>query len=481
MLFNSIDFLIFFPIVFLFYWFLAERHSIKVRNAFLVVASYVFYGWWDWRFLILIVISSFIDFYIGKILYTASGKRKRRLLLLMSLTANLGILFYFKYSNFFIESFCSAFTFFGKELQYSRLNIILPVGISFYTFQTLSYTIDIYKRDFEPTNNIIDFFAFVSFFPQLVAGPIERASHLLPQFSIKKTFDVYRTISGFRLILWGLIKKIVIADRLATYVEPVYSNVDNHNSLSLIIATLFFSIQIYCDFSGYSDIAIGTSKTMGFNLMDNFKTPYFSTNVTEYWKRNHISLTTWFRDYVYYPLVERNPVLWRILLVTLLTFTISGLWHGANWTFVIWGLIQGIYLCFDILVKKKRKKITKFMKKHSLMMLITPLRGLITFSMLCLGLIFFRAQTVSDAFLIIHKIFNFHLAAPFWSRSRLWVYYILGILILIVVDTIIKLEGLDEFFKKRTKLFRWLCYISGIFSIIFLGVLNDSQFIYFQF
>ncbi len=452
-----------------------------MRNTFLVIASYIFYGWWDWRFLILIVISSYLDFHIGKVLFATPEQRKRKILLLISLFVNLGMLLYFKYFNFFIESFCTAFTFLGKEIQFNRMNVILPVGISFYTFQTLSYTIDIYKKEFEPTDSIIDFFAFVSFFPQLVAGPIERASHLLPQFSKEKVFDSQRAISGFRLILWGMIKKVVIADRLATYIEPIYSNVDNHNSVSLLIASIFFAIQIYCDFSGYSDIAIGTARSMGFSLMDNFKTPYFSTNVTEYWKRNHISLTTWFRDYIYFPLIEKNPVLWRILSVTMLTFTISGLWHGANWTFVIWGIIQGVYLCFDIIVRKRKKAITKFMRKHSMEYPLTIIRGLITFVMLCFGLIFFRAVTVNDAFSIIYKLVKFQIDVPFWAKSRLWVYYIFGIVLLVTVDSIIRFKGLDKFFKERSLITRWMIYIFGIFAIIFLGVLNDSQFIYFQF
>lgn len=480
MLFNSLEFMIFFPSVFLLYW-LFFHDRIKIRNTFLLVVSYVFYGWWDWRFLILIVFSSFVDFNIGKLIYVSQSDSRRKMLLAVSLIANLGLLFYFKYTNFFLESFCNAFSFLGRPIEYSRIKIILPVGISFYTFQTLSYTIDIYKNKIKPSDSVIDFFAFVSFFPQLVAGPIERASRLLPQFKEKIFFDQSKVVSGFRLILWGLIKKVVIADRLATYIDPVYGNIENHNSVSLLIASIFFAIQIYCDFSGYSDIAIGTAKSMGFDLMENFRTPYFSTNVTEYWKRNHISLTTWFRDYIYFPLVETKPVLWRILVITMLTFTLSGLWHGANWTFVIWGVVQGIYLCFDILVKRRRKALTKLMKKFHMGLILSFLRWLVTFAMLCFGLIFFRARSVHDAFLIMHKLADFHFAVPFWARSRLWVYFLLGILVLMVVDSIIRFKGLDLFLKEQYMFTRWSIYFFGVFLIVLTGVLNDSQFIYFQF
>ncbi len=470
MLFNSIEFMIFFPAVFLLYWFFFHD-KIKIRNTFILLVSYVFYGWWDWRFLILIVFSSFVDFNIGKRIFHENRKSHRKMYLIISLVANLGLLFYFKYADFFLESFCSAFSIFGKPVEYTRIKLILPVGISFYTFQTLSYTIDIYKRKIKPANSIIDFFAFVSFFPQLVAGPIERASHLLPQFTKRIYFNQYNVVKGFRLILWGMIKKVVIADRLATYVEPVYNNPGNHNSISLIIATVFFAIQIYCDFSGYSDIAIGTAKSLGFDLMTNFRTPYFAASIREFWQRWHISLSTWFRDYFYIPIGGNRVASFRQYLNLMATFLISGLWHGANWTFIIWGTIHGVWFCLEKSVSKGRHR-----NKLSL------LSGtIVTFIVTCFAWIFFRADSVSKAFAIISGIVHFEVALPFWAKSRFWAYYIPGIIILIVVDSVIRFKGLDEFLRDKSVVTRWIIYFSGVLLIILSGVLNDSQFIYFQF
>ena len=301
MLFNSIDFAIFFPIVFVLYWILAK--NLALRNILILASSYVFYGWWDWRFLLLIIISSFIDFYVGKELYKQEKNRKRKQLLFLSLLVNLGFLVYFKYTNFFIDTFIDSFKLFGKDIEISTLSIILPVGISFYTFQTLSYTIDIYRKQLEPTKDALSFFAFVAFFPQLVAGPIERAAHLLPQFYKIHKFNYNQVKSGLLLMAFGLFKKMVIADRLAILVNQVYNNPTEYEGVQIIIATIFFAFQIYCDFSGYSDIAIGLARTMGFDLMKNFDSPYLSKSITEFWRRWHISLSTWFRDYVYLPII----------------------------------------------------------------------------------------------------------------------------------------------------------------------------------
>ncbi|MBP93490.1 MAG: membrane-bound O-acyltransferase family protein, partial [Flavobacteriaceae bacterium] len=300
MLFNSIDFAIFFPIVFILYWLLSKH--LTARNALMLISSYVFYGWWDWRFLFLIIISSFVDYFVGRQLFKTENNRKRKHLLLVSLFVNLGFLVYFKYTNFFIDTFVDSFKLFGKDLEMSTLNIILPVGISFYTFQTLSYTIDIYRKQLEPSKGWLSFFAFVAFFPQLVAGPIERASHLLPQFYRTYKFNYNQIKSGLLLMAFGLFKKMVIADRLAILVNQVYNNPSEYQGIDIIIATIFFAFQIYCDFSGYSDIAIGAARTMGFDLMKNFDSPYLSKSITEFWRRWHISLSTWFRDYVYIPL-----------------------------------------------------------------------------------------------------------------------------------------------------------------------------------
>jgi len=335
MLFNSIEFAIFFPIVFIVYWLVAKK--IVLRNFWLLLTSYVFYGWWDWRFLLLIAFSSLVDYLVGRRLGKATEERERKKLLLLSLGVNLGLLFYFKYTNFFIESFVDSFRLFGSKLELSTLEIILPVGISFYTFQTLSYTIDIYKKKLEPTKNALAFFAFVSFFPQLVAGPIERASHLLPQFYVRHKFNYAQVKSGCLLILLGLFKKMVIADRAAIYVNSIFNSTETQDGVTYFLASILFAFQIYCDFSGYSDIAIGLGRTMGFDLMKNFDSPYSSKSLTEFWRRWHISLSTWFRDYVYIPLGGSKNGKFRTYFNLFLVFLISGFWHGAALTFIIWG------------------------------------------------------------------------------------------------------------------------------------------------
>ena len=342
MLFNSIDFAIFLPIVFVVYWFVANR-SVKIQNFLVVAASYVFYGWWDWRFLSLILFSTMIDYCVGRGLLNQQNQFKRKVLLWTSILVNIGLLGFFKYYNFFLDNFIAAFTFFGSEIHSTSLNLILPVGISFYTFQTLSYTIDVYKRKLEPTKDFVSFAAFVSFFPQLVAGPIERATHLLPQFYKKRTFDYGRAVDGMRQILWGLFKKIVIADNCAEYANLIFNNSADYSGSTLVLGALFFTFQIYGDFSGYSDIAIGTSRLFGFDLMRNFNFPYFSRDIAEFWRRWHISLSTWFRDYLYIPLGGSKGGLWLKIRNTLIIFVVSGFWHGANWTFVVWGALNAIY------------------------------------------------------------------------------------------------------------------------------------------
>ncbi len=310
MLFNSIDFAIFLPIVFILYWFVTNK-NLKLQNLLIVLASYVFYGWWDWRFLTLIIFSTVVDYTVGRTLKNEENQLKRNFLLWTSILVNLGFLGFFKYYNFFLDNFIAAFSFFGQNIQANSLNIILPVGISFYTFQTLSYTIDVYKRKLKPTKDFIAFSAFVSFFPQLVAGPIERATHLLPQFYTKRTFDYSKAVDGMRQILWGLFKKIVIADNCAEYANQIFNNSADMNGSTLVLGALFFTFQIYGDFSGYSDIAIGTSRLFGFDLMQNFNFPYFSRDIAEFWRRWHISLSTWFRDYLYIPLGGSRGGTWK--------------------------------------------------------------------------------------------------------------------------------------------------------------------------
>ena len=342
MLFNSIEFAFFLPIVFILYWFVFNK-KLKTQNILLLVSSYVFYGWWDWRFLFLILFSSFIDFVLGIKLSKSESKLNRKLLLLTSVAVNIGFLGFFKYYNFFAESFANAFTFFGQSINPERLNIILPVGISFYTFQTLSYTIDVYKNKLKPTTNVISFFAFVSFFPQLVAGPIERATNLLPQFYKKRTFKYVAAVDGMRQILLGLFKKIVIADNCATLVNTIFDNPENFSGSTLFVGAVLFAFQIYGDFSGYSDIAIGTARLFGFNLMKNFALPYFSRDIAEFWRRWHISLSTWFRDYVYIPLGGSRGSLSLQIRNIFIIFIVSGFWHGANWTFIVWGALHALF------------------------------------------------------------------------------------------------------------------------------------------
>ncbi len=354
MLFNSIDFAIFLPVVFCLYWFVTGR-NLRAQNALLLITSYIFYGWWDWRFLSLIAFSSLVDYFVGIGLGKTANKAQRKILLLISIVVNIGFLAFFKYFNFFAGNFYTAFTFLGQPVfDPVLLNIILPVGISFYTFQTLSYSIDTYKRKIEPTRDIIAFFAFVSFFPQLVAGPIERATNLLPQFYTNRVFKYDEAADGMRQILWGLFKKIVIADNCALYVNRIFLNYDTYSGSTLLLGAVFFAFQIYGHFSGYSDIAIGSSRLFGFRLKRNFAFPYFSRDIAEFWRRWHISLSTWFRDYVYIPLGGSRCGTWMKVRNIFILFIVSGFWHGANWTFIAWGALNALYFLPLMLLKKKQ-------------------------------------------------------------------------------------------------------------------------------
>lgn len=484
MLFNSIDFLIFFPVVFLFYWVFAK--NLTLRNIFILVVSYIFYGWWDWRFLFLIAISSLVDYYIGKRLGKENDDKKRKLLLSLSLLVNLGFLMYFKYANFFIESFAESFTFFGSNLEVSTLNIILPVGISFYTFQTLSYTIDIYRRSLKPTNDIISFFAFVAFFPQLVAGPIERASHLLPQFYVTNKFDYKQVRSGFQLMLWGFFKKVVIADRLAILVNEVYNNPEAYSGSDFIIATLFFTFQIYCDFSGYSDIAIGLARSMGFDLMKNFDSPYFSKSITEFWRRWHISLSTWFRDYVYIPLGGSKKGKYRTYYNLFLVFVVSGLWHGAAMTFVIWGAIHGTILVLEKATQKFREKLfvmTRFKKDEVFSGLVS---GLITFSIVAFAWVFFRANSFDEVQHIISSMFSSQKGHDLYELGLSEFNFNLSIIlivVLLVLEYINNYVNLKVYLNNRNVILRWGFYFILLFTIMLYGVYggDSPEFLYFQF
>ena len=404
MLFNSIEFSIFLPIVFALYWLIGQE-QIKLQNILLLAASYLFYGWWDWRFLSLIAFSSILDFSIGQRMAVSENQRQRKFLLTLSLCVNLGFLGFFKYFNFFTESFAAAFTWFGHPIEATRLDIILPVGISFYTFQTLSYTIDIYRKQLQPANNLIDFLTFVSFFPQLVAGPIERATNLLPQFSKERHFDLEKAIDGMRQILWGLFKKVVVADNCAIWVNDIFANYGDYSGSTLLLGAILFAFQIYCDFSGYSDIAIGVARLFGFNLMRNFAFPYFSRDIAEFWRRWHISLSTWFRDYLYIPLGGSRGGTSMKVRNTFAIFLVSGFWHGASWTFLVWGLLNALYFLPLLLLKQNRKNTNTVAENSWLPSPRECVQMGITFFITVIAWVFFRAENLTDAFLYLQGIF----------------------------------------------------------------------------
>ena len=482
MLFHTIDFAIFLPIVFILYWFFAGKR-VNLQNSLIVVSSYVFYGLWDWRFLSLIVFSTIVDYSVGYKLKKEKNQIKRKLLLWISILVNLGILGFFKYYNFFLENFISTFLFFGTELKASTLHIVLPVGISFYTFQTLSYTIDVYKRNLEPTKDFIAFSAFVTFFPQLVAGPIERATNLLPQFFDKRTFDYSKAVNGMRQILWGLFKKIVIADNCAEYVNHIFDNSNEYSGVILVLGAIFFTFQIYGDFSGYSDVAIGLSRLFGLNLRRNFAFPYFSRDIAEFWRRWHISLSTWFRDYLYIPLGgSRGGTLMKVRN-TFIIFLVSGFWHGSNWTFVVWGALNAIFFVPLLLSNNNRNHIDIVAKGKLFPSLKETGLMLMTFLLTVFAWIFFRAENIGHAFSYINRIFIMSLAKP--NNFNGFSLPLTSIILLIGLFVLIEWLGRQQQYaieKLRFPLIiRWILYlIIGMFIILF-GNFKETEFIYFAF
>jgi alginate O-acetyltransferase complex protein AlgI len=482
MLFNSIDFAIFLPIVFILYWFVTNN-NLKLQNFLIVASSYLFYGWWDWRFLSLILFSSLIDYFVGIGLSKQENQAKRKVLLWTSIIVNLGFLGFFKYYNFFLDNFVSAFSFFGTEIRANSLNIILPVGISFYTFQTLSYSIDVYKRKLEPTKDFIAFSAFVSFFPQLVAGPIERATHLLPQFYKKRTFDYEKAVDGMRQILWGLFKKIVIADNCAEYANLIFNNSNDYSGSTLVLGALFFTFQIYGDFSGYSDIAIGTSRLFGFDLMKNFNFPYFSRDIAEFWRRWHISLSTWFRDYLYIPLGGSKGGIWMKIRNTFIIFIVSGFWHGANWTFIVWGALNAIYFLPLLLTKNNRTHLDIAAQGRYLPNFKELFSIILTFSLTVFAWIFFRANSLEHAFQYISEIFSESLFSfpSFYGATKS-----LYIIAIIIGFLIVEWFGREHEYALARLGFNWnrhfriAFYYLVVFAIMWFGG-KEQQFIYFQF
>ena len=475
MLFNSLDFLLFFPIVIFLYFIIPH----KFRWALLLIASYYFYMNWKAGYALLLGAVTLINYSAGLLIERVKTNKVKKTVLMSAIILSLSTLFYYKYFNFFGESVNAMFALLKISINISLPEIILPVGISFFTFQALSYSIDVYRGDMKAEKHLGIFSLFVSFFPQLVAGPIERATNLLPQFYEKHKFDPDKTTEGLRLMLWGMFKKVVVADRIAIYVNAIYNNHEHHSGLSFALATVLFAFQLYCDFSAYSDLARGSARIMGFDLMVNFKFPYFSESVTKYWQKNHISLTTWFMDYVYFPLVEKNPTIIRLCIGTFITFLLSGLWHGAEWSFVFWGIWQAVFLIYDILIRKKRKKINKKLKEIHLYKISLYSRYLITFIILCIGLIFFRAKNVNQGFEILKGIFTNKPGGLFVDAKTL-VFSFLSIILLLVMEYDSDYD-INEFWGNMALVKRWSCYLITIIFIIFLGVLDESQFIYFQF
>jgi D-alanyl-lipoteichoic acid acyltransferase DltB (MBOAT superfamily) len=474
MLFNSFEFLVFFIAVFLLYWSIS-KYNLLYQNSFILAVSYVFYGWWDYRFLSLIILSTVIDFIAGKYIAVATDKKRKKIFLTISIVVNIGLLAVFKYYNFFIASWVSLFEGIGVEVNPNTINVILPVGISFYTFQTLSYTIDIYRGKMKATNSFISFAAFVAFFPQLVAGPIERASNLLPQFFKKRKFNNHLAVTGSRLILWGIFKKVVIADNCAPFVNEIFANYHMYNGFSLALGAIFFAFQIYCDFSGYSDIAIGTGRLLGFELMRNFKYPYFSRDIAEFWRRWHISLSTWFRDYVYIPLGGSKGSKWFQLRNVLIIFVVSGLWHGANWTFIFWGFLNAVYFIPLLLRNKNRENLGEvsvgsfFVKRNEFFGII------ITFCLTCFAWIFFRAESIQYASKYIIQMVEFD--APLFLPSL----KLVGLLLFFnMVEWLGRTNECPIMLFKNLYL-RRLQYYLLIFLILYFGRFGYNEFIYFQF
>lgn len=479
MLFNSIEFLIFCPLVFLLYWFVFK--SLRWQNIFVVVTSYIFYGWWNYRFLFLIALTTLCSFVSGLLVERYSQRKVKKLITASNIVLNLAILCVYKYYNFFVESFVEIMQLVGLNVTPPLLHLVLPVGISFYTFQALSYTIDVYKNKIQPTHDIVAFFAFISFFPQLVAGPIERATNLLPQFLKPRHFDYGQAVDGMRQILWGFFKKVVVTDNCAVLVNTIFDNYQNQDGMTLLFGGLFFTFQIYGDFSGYSDIAIGTARLFGINLMRNFAFPYFSRNIAEFWRRWHISLNTWFRDYIYFPLGGSRCSKVKVIRNTMVIFLVSGFWHGANWTFVNWGAYHALLFVPLFLLGQNRKFTNVVAEDKALPSFMEMFQMLVTFVCVLVGWILFRSATIADfASYMEHMVSSFAMVKP---SCRLNV--LAFIAILMVVEWVnrkkqygLQISGTGRVMRYRAV--RWLTYAAILIIIVsFSG--SQSDFIYFQF
>ena len=478
MLFNSIDFAIFLPIVFVLYW-IVPKNNFKIQNVLLLISSYFFYACWDWRFLFLLMFSTLLDFFTGIKISGAKVKSKKIFWLWLSVGINLGFLGVFKYYNFFASSFADGLHLLGINTNFWTLQVILPVGISFYTFHGLSYVLDIYNNRIKPELNFINYSVFVSFFPLLVAGPIERATHLLPQIIKKREYNYSKAIDGLRQILWGLFKNIVIADSCSTYANMIFDNSHNLSGSTLVIGAFLFAFQIYCDFSGYSDIALGTARLFGIELLRNFAFPYFSRDIAEFWRRWHISLSSWFRDYLYFPLGGSRGSIWMKIRNTFIIFIVSGFWHGANWTFITWGALNALFFLPLLLMKKNRQNLETVAQGKFLPSIREVFNMSITFSLTSLAWVFFRAKTMSQAIDYLSSIFSRSLFTYPTIRPRY-------VLILVFIFVLIEWIGRENQFGIQTIGLKWkrpfrllFYYVIILFILYFVG--EKKEFIYFQF
>lgn len=482
MLFNSISFAIFLPIVFVIYWFITNR-KLSHQNLLLLISSYFFYACWDYRFLFLLFFSTFLDYFTGIKIFNSKSIKQRRFWFWLSIIVNLGFLCIFKYYNFFVESFVTILLHSGSQVNIQTLNVILPVGISFYTFHGLSYVIDIYYKRIVPVRKFVDYSVFVSFFPLLVAGPIERSTHLLPQIQSKRTFNYLQAVDGLKQILWGLFKKIVIADNCAQFANIIFNDSDKFNGSTLVLGAIFFSIQIYCDFSGYSDIALGTARLFGIELLKNFSFPYFSRNIAEFWRRWHISLSSWFRDYLYIPLGGSRGGMWMKIRNTFIIFLVSGFWHGANWTFIIWGAIHAIYFLPSLLLNKNRNYLDtvasgRYFPSFKELCMMGSTYCLTTFAW-----IFFRARDIHHAINYIDKIFTFSFFKnPYFPGIGLAVPVVILSVLFVIIEWLGRENNyaIEDFASNKSQFIRWSFYIIITFILLtFQG--GEQQFIYFNF
>ena len=484
MFFNSLHFAIFLPIVFVLYWFVTNK-NLKLQNILLLVSSYFFYACWDWRFLFLLIFSTLLDYYTGIKMCDAKNQASKKFWFWLSISVNLGFLGVFKYYNFFAESFAAAIANFGLQVNPWTLKVILPVGISFYTFHGLSYVIDIYKDRIKAEKNFIDYSVFVSFFPLLVAGPIERATHLLPQIQKKRVFNYAVAVDGLKQILWGLFKKVVIADQCAEIANMTFNNHGDYSGSTLALGAVFFAFQIYGDFSGYSDIALGTARLFGIDLLRNFAFPYFSRDIAEFWRRWHISLSTWFRDYLYIPLGGSKGGMWMKVRNTFIIFLVSGFWHGANWTFIIWGFLNALYIMPSIVFNTNRTNLDMVAQDKYLPNLKEVFQIGITFSLTVFAWIFFRAENLTHALEYISEIAS----SSFFSKPSLMMKHTLltkSLFLILFLFILIEWLGRQQQYAIAVLTNRWPKVIRySFYYLLIIGILwfsgKEQQFIYFQF